>query len=77
VLVMRETTERPEGIDAGTARLVGTDRAKILAETHALLKDEAAYQAVARATNPFGDGAAAGRIRTVITASLASKSVAN
>ncbi|MDE0933073.1 MAG: UDP-N-acetylglucosamine 2-epimerase (non-hydrolyzing) [Novosphingopyxis baekryungensis] len=77
VLVMRETTERPEGIDAGTARLVGTDRAKILAETHALLKDEAAYKAVARATNPFGDGAAAGRIRTVITASLASKSVAN
>ena len=77
VLVMRETTERPEGIDAGTARLVGTDRAKILAETHALLKDEAAYQAVARASNPFGDGAAAGRIRTVITASLASKSVAN
>ena len=77
VLVMRETTERPEGIHAGTARLVGTDRAKILAETHALLKDEAAYQAVARASNPFGDGAAAGRIRTVITASLASKSVAN
>ena len=77
VLVMRETTERPEGIDAGTARLVGTDRTKILAETHALLKDEAAYQAVARASNPFGDGAAAGRIRTVITASLASKSVAN
>ena len=77
VLVMRETTERPEGIDAGTARLVGTDRAKILAETHALLKDQAAYQAVARASNPFGDGAAAGRIRTVITASLASKSVAN
>lgn len=77
VLVMRETTERPEGIDAGTARLVGTDRAKILAETHALLKDEAAYQAVARASNPFGDGAAAGRIRTVIMASLASNSVAN
>ena len=77
VLVMRETTERPEGIDAGTARLVGTDRTKILAETHALLKDEAAYKAVARATNPFGDGAAAGRIRTVITASLAGKSVAN
>ena len=77
VLVMRETTERPEGIHAGTARLVGTDRAKILAETHALLKDEAAYKAVARATNPFGDGAAAARIRTVITASLAGKSVAN
>ena len=77
VLVMRETTERPEGINAGTARLVGTDRAKILAETHALLKDQAAYQAVARASNPFGDGAAADRIRTVITASLASKSVAN
>ena len=77
VLVMRETTERPEGINAGTARLVGTDRAKILAETHALLKDEAAYKAVARATNPFGDGAAAARIRTVITASLAGKSVAN
>lgn len=62
VLVMRETTERPEGIVAGTARLVGTDSARILAEAGRLLDDEAAYAAMARAHNPFGDGTAAARI---------------
>ncbi|MET0372145.1 MAG: UDP-N-acetylglucosamine 2-epimerase (non-hydrolyzing) [Sphingobium sp.] len=68
VLVMRETTERPEGVSAGTARLVGTDRAKIVAQVFALLDDEAAYQAMAKAHNPFGDGLASGRIADVIAA---------
>ena len=62
VLVMRETTERPEGIAAGTARLVGTDAARIVAETTRLLDDPAAYAAMARAHNPFGDGQSARRI---------------
>ncbi len=62
VLVMRETTERPEGIAAGTAKLVGTDPATIVTEIFTLLDDKAAYEAMARAHNPFGDGHAAGRI---------------
>jgi UDP-N-acetylglucosamine 2-epimerase (non-hydrolysing) len=62
VLVMRETTERPEGVEAGTARLVGTDRARIVTEIFTLLDDKAAYSAMARAHNPFGDGQAARRI---------------
>ncbi|MEA3390624.1 non-hydrolyzing UDP-N-acetylglucosamine 2-epimerase [Sphingobium sp. CCH11-B1] len=66
VLVMRETTERPEGVAAGTAKLVGTDRALIVGEVLALLDDRAAYDAMARAHNPFGDGKAAERIANVI-----------
>lgn len=62
VLVMRETTERPEGIAAGVARLVGTSGAVIVREACRLLDDPAAYQAMARATNPYGDGHAAERI---------------
>ena len=62
VLVMRETTERPEGVEAGTALLVGTDPDRIVAETTRLLDDEAAYAAMARAHNPFGDGKSADRI---------------
>ena len=62
VLVMRETTERPEGVEAGTARLVGTDANRIVAEAGRLLDDEAAYAAMARAHNPFGDGRSAERI---------------
>lgn len=62
VLVMRDTTERPEGVAAGTARLVGTDADVIVRETSRLLDDEAAYMAMARAHNPYGDGRAAGRI---------------
>jgi UDP-N-acetylglucosamine 2-epimerase (non-hydrolysing) len=62
VLVMRETTERPEGIEAGTARLVGTDADRIVAEAERLLDDPAAYAAMARAHNPFGDGKSATRI---------------
>lgn len=62
VLVMRETTERPEGVEAGTARLVGTDPDRIVAEASRLLDDADAYEAMARAHNPFGDGHATGRI---------------
>ena len=62
VLVMRETTERPEGVVAGTARLVGTDADTIVAETEKLLDDPDAYAAMARSHNPFGDGRSAARI---------------
>jgi UDP-N-acetylglucosamine 2-epimerase (non-hydrolysing) len=62
VLVMRETTERPEGVEAGTARLVGTDEDRIVSEIFTLLDDKAAYEAMARAHNPFGDGRSAARI---------------
>jgi UDP-N-acetylglucosamine 2-epimerase len=70
VLVMRETTERPEGVQAGTARLVGTDRARILAETERLLRDPAAYAAMAEAHSPYGDGHAGERIAATIAAAL-------
>lgn len=66
VLVMRETTERPEGVTAGTARLVGTDRARIVSEIFTLLDNKAAYDAMARAHNPFGDGQSAHRIARII-----------
>jgi UDP-N-acetylglucosamine 2-epimerase (non-hydrolysing) len=69
VLVMRETTERPEGVEAGTARLVGTDAGRIVAEAERLLDDEAAYAAMARAHNPFGDGKSATRIAELLAAS--------
>jgi len=66
VLVLREITERPEGLKAGTARLVGTDTARIVAETSILLDDAHAYAAMARAANPFGDGQAARRIARIV-----------
>lgn len=66
VLVMRETTERPEGIAAGTARLVGTNRDRIVSEIFRLLDDDSAYSAMARAHNPFGDGKAAMRIAEIV-----------
>lgn len=62
VLVMRETTERPEGIDAGILKLVGTDRKVIVREATRLLDDETAYASMAKAANPYGDGHAAERI---------------
>lgn len=62
VLVLREVTERPEAIAAGTVRLVGTDREKIVAETLRLLDDPEAYRSMSTANNPYGDGKAAGRI---------------
>lgn len=66
VLVMRETTERPEGIEAGTAKLVGTDKARIVSEVFRLLDDKDAYSAMARAHNPFGDGTAAKQIAEIV-----------
>lgn len=62
VLVTRDTTERPEAVDAGTVRLVGTDTALLIEEANKLLDDEAAFSAMALAHNPYGDGKAAGRI---------------
>lgn len=59
---MRLTTERPEAVAAGTVKLVGTDKQKILAETLALLNDPAAYEAMGMAHNPYGDGTSAQRI---------------
>jgi len=62
VLVMRETTERPEGVAAGTVKLVGTDQATIVRETTRLLNDEVEYERMACAVNPYGDGHASVRI---------------
>lgn len=62
VLVLREVTERPEGVAAGAVRVVGTTRERIVSETRRLLTDEAAYRAMAQAVNPYGDGRAAERI---------------
>ena len=62
VLVLRRTTERPEAVDAGTARLVGTDPAEIVEQASRLLENEAAYEEMSRAVNPFGDGQASERI---------------
>lgn len=66
VLVTRETTERPEGVEAGTAKLVGTDKKKIVEETIRLLTDEQAYQSMAKAHNPYGDGTASQKIAQAI-----------
>lgn len=62
VLVMRDTTERPEALAAGTVKLVGTDYAKIVGEVSTLLEDAAAYERMSKAVNPYGDGLACGRI---------------
>ncbi len=62
VLVMRDTTERPEGIDAGTVKLVGTSRENIVRETQRLLDDREEYDRMAQAVNPYGDGYASKRI---------------
>ena len=62
VLVMRDTTERPEALEAGTVKLVGTDYDKIVAEVSALLDDAAYYDTMSKAVNPYGDGLACGRI---------------
>ncbi len=68
VLVMRDTTERPEGVAAGTAMLVGTDVSVIVRETSRLLDDPEAYQAMAHAHSPYGDGQAARRIADLVSA---------
>ena len=66
VLVMRDTTERPEAVDAGTARLVGTEIASITHHLRELLSDDAAYREMSNAHNPYGDGRACTRIREVL-----------
>jgi UDP-N-acetylglucosamine 2-epimerase len=70
VLVLRDTTERPEGVTAGTAKLVGTDEALILAEASTLLGDPVAYRTMANAVSPYGDGRASQRIRYIVLRSL-------
>ncbi|HEX5941546.1 MAG TPA: UDP-N-acetylglucosamine 2-epimerase (non-hydrolyzing) [Anaerolineales bacterium] len=67
VLVLRETTERPEGVEAGTLKLVGTETSQILREANHLLDDPIAHAKMARATNPYGDGHAAERIVHALT----------
>jgi UDP-N-acetylglucosamine 2-epimerase (non-hydrolysing) len=74
VLVLRESTERPEGVQAGTARLVGADEKRIVAEARALLEDLAEYRKMAHASCPYGDGKAAARIRWVVLRHLGVKS---
>lgn len=66
VLVMREVTERPEAIDAGTVRLVGANRQRIIDRVSELFEDEASYRAMSRAHNPYGDGQACERIISVL-----------
>lgn len=66
VIVMRETTERPEAVEAGTVKLVGTDIDLIISEVSTLLDQPAAYERMSRAHNPYGDGHAAARIRDAI-----------
>ena len=72
VLVMRDTTERPEGVAAGTAKLIGSDEDRIVSEVFTLLDDKAAYNAMARAHNPFGDGQASERSARIIADAVGS-----
>ena len=66
VLVMRDTTERPEALEAGTVKLVGTDYDKIVSEVSILLDNEAAYNKMSKAVNPYGDGKACQRIVSIL-----------
>ncbi len=66
VLVVRETTERPEAVDAGTVKLVGTNRGKIISEVEKLLEEKSAYEAMSFAHNPYGDGRSSQRIVDVM-----------
>ena len=66
VLVMRDTTERPEGIKAGTLKLVGTDEQKIYENFKLLLEDQTAYNSMSKASNPYGDGLACKRIADIL-----------
>jgi UDP-N-acetylglucosamine 2-epimerase len=75
ILILRQTTERPEVIDGGNGILVGTDTDRILAEVGSLLADRSLEQAMIRAVNPFGDGFAAGRIAAVLERDLAQTEV--
>ena len=66
VLVMRDTTERPEAVNAGTVKIVGTDVDRIVREATSLLDNKSIYEAMARSHNPYGDGLAAQRIRDTV-----------
>jgi len=66
VLVMRRTTERQEGVDAGCLELVGPDRKRIVERASALLRDREAHEAMASRANPFGDGKASARVRRAL-----------
>ena len=66
VLVMRDTTERPEALEAGTVKLVGTDYDKIVSEVSSLLDDAQYYEKMSQAVNPYGDGKACERIAQYI-----------
>src|SRR5262249_55413435 len=68
VLVLREVTERPEGVEAGTAVVVGTDRERIVSTASHLISCRDAYQHMASAVNPYGDGRASERILAVLAA---------
>ena len=68
--MLRDTTERPEVIEAGCAKLVGTDEVRIVQEASVLLNDRAAYAAMSNRQNPFGDGRAAERIASILEESL-------
>ena len=67
VLVMRDTTERPEALEAGTVKLVGTDYDKIINEVSALLDNQAYYEKMSKAVNPYGDGKACDRIINILS----------
>ena len=70
VLVMRDTTERPEGVDAGTVKLVGAVADNIISSVNELITDSAAYDVMAQAQNPYGDGKASIRIANAVKAFL-------
>lgn len=75
VLVLRDTTERPEGIKAGTLKLVGTRKETVYQEVKRLLEDQGAYQAMAQAANPYGDGQASKRIVTILAQTFSDKAM--
>ena len=66
VLVMRRTTERPEGVEAGVAKVIGTSSDSIYSETTRLLKNHTIYKSMSQATNPYGDGKASKRIYSIL-----------
>ncbi|MBD3842737.1 MAG: UDP-N-acetylglucosamine 2-epimerase, partial [Campylobacterales bacterium] len=73
VLVLRDTTERPEAVDAGTVRLVGTNKENIILEAAKLINDKIAYEKMSRAHNPYGDGNASKRIVEFLKKSMNEK----
>ena len=73
VLVMRDTTERPEGVEAGTVKLVGTSKMKIIDEVSSLLENHQLYMAMSQARNPYGDGYTSVRISEIIKRLFSSK----